>query len=118
MKAFVSGFLSGIKNCTLMCAAIFGVMGALYGSVKGLEYLIETYGEYVVVVCSVLGLILLFGVFEGLWARHQYNKWAKRLVQLEDRKREMTSWDYEYEVNKAKGAMKAILNHDYSRLVR
>ena len=118
MKPFFVGFVNGIKSCILICAAVIGGTGALYCSVKGLEYLVETYGEYVVAACSVIGLIILFGVFEGFWARRQYNKWAKRLEQLEAQKKEMLSWDYEYEVNKAKSAMKAILNHDYSRLVR
>ena len=118
MKPFFVGFVNGIKSCTLICVAITGGMGALYCSIKGLEYLVETYGEYVVAAWSVIGLIILFGVFEGFWARHQYNKWVKRLERLKTQKDTMTCWEYEYEVDRIKSAMKDILNHNYSRLVR
>ena len=118
MKPFFAGFVNGIKSCTLICVVITGGMGALYCSIKGLEYLVETYGEYVVAACSVIGLIILFGVFEGFWTRHQYNKWVKRLERLKTQKDTMTCWEYEYEVDRIKSAMKDILNHNYSRLVR
>jgi hypothetical protein len=118
MKVFCKGFVNGVKNCTVICAVITGAMGAMYGLVKGLEYLINTHGEVVVAVCSVVALIILFGIFEGFWARYQYNKWAKRLEWIESQKSAMIYCDYEYEINKAKKAMEAILNHDYSMIVR
>ena len=96
MKAFCKGFVNGVKNCTVICAVITGAMGAMYGLVKGLEYLINTHGEVAVAVCSVIALIILFGIFEGFWARYFY----------------------ESKVNRTKKAMEAILNRDYSMIVR
>ena len=118
MKAFYKGFINGVRCCTIICAAISGAMGAIYGLVKDLEYLIDTYGEVVVVVCSVVALIILFGIFEGFWARYQYNKLAKHLAKVEANKASMALVSYEYEVNRTKKAMEAILNHDYSMIVR
>lgn len=118
MKAFYKGFINGIRCCTIVCVSIIGAMGAMYGLVKGLEYLINTHGEVVVTICSVIALIILFGIVEGFWARYQYNKWAKRLEWIESQKCAMIYCDYEYEINKAKKAMEAILNHDYSMIVR
>ena len=118
MKAFYKGFINGARCCTIVCVSITGAMGAMYGLVKGLEYLINTHGEAVVTVCSVVALIILFGIVEGFWARYQYNKWAKRLEWIESQKSAMIYCDYEYEINRAKKAMKAILNHDYTMIVR
>lgn len=118
MKAFYKGFANGVKNCTVICAVITGAMGVMYGLVKGLEYLINTHGETVVVVCSIVGLIILFGIIEGFWARHQYNKLAKHLAKVEANKASMALFSYEYEVGRTKKAMEAILNHDYSMIVR
>ena len=118
MKAFYKGFANGVKNCTVICAVITGAMGAMYGLVKGLEYLINTHGEVVVAVCSVVALIILFGIFKGLWARYQYNKLVKYLAEVEANKTNMDSCMYEYRVNRTKKAMEAILNHDYSMIVR
>lgn len=118
MKAFYKGFINGVKNCTIVCAIITGAMGAMYGLVKGLEYLINTHGEVVVAVCSVVALIILFGIFEGFWARYQYNKLAKHLAEIEANKTNMDSHMYEYRVNRTKKGMEAILNHDYSMIVR
>lgn len=118
MKAFYRGFINGVRCCTIICASISGAMGAIYGLIKGLEYLIETHGEVVVTVCSIVALIILFGIFEGFWARYQYNKLAKYLAKVEANKMSMTLIDYEYKVNRTKKAMEAILNHDYSMIVR
>ena len=118
MKAFYKGFINGVRSCTIICASITGAMGAMYGLVKGLEYLINTYGEIVVVVCSVVALIILFGIVEGFWARYQYNKLAKHLAKVEANKTSMVLASYEYEVGRTKKAMEAILNHDYSMIVR
>ena len=118
MKAFYKGFINGIRCCTIICAIIFGAMGVMYGLVKGLEYLINTHGEVVVTICSIVTLIILFGIFEGFWARYQYNKLAKYLAKVEANKMSMTLIDYEYKVNRTKKAMEAILNHDYSMIVR
>lgn len=118
MKAFYKGFANGVKNCTVICAVITGAMGAMYGLVKGLEYLINTHGEVVVTVCSIVALIILFGIFEGFWARHQYNKLVKHLAKVEANKASMALVSYEYEVGRTKKAMEAILNHDYSMIVR
>ena len=118
MKAFYKGFVNGVKNCTIVCIIITGAMGAMYGLVKGLEYLINTHGEVVVAVCSVVALIILSGIFEGFWARYQYNKLAKYLVEVEANKTNMDPYFYECKVNRTKKAMKAILNHDYSMIVR
>ena len=118
MKAFYKGFINGIRCCTIICTIITGAMGAMYGLIKGLEYLINTYGEIAVVVCSIVALIILFGIFEGFWARHQYNKLAEYLAEVEANKTNMDSDMYEYRVNRTKKAMEAILNHDYSMIVR
>ena len=118
MKAFYKGFINGVRCCTIICASITGAMGAMYGLVKGLEYLINTHGEIVVAACSVVGLIILFGIIEGFWARHQYNKLAKYLAEVEANKTNMDLYFYEYKVNRTKKAMEAILNHDYSMIVR
>lgn len=118
MKAFYKGFLNGIRCCTIICVIITGAMGAMYGLVKGLEYLINTYGEVIVVVYSVIALIILFGIVEGFWARYQYNKLAKHLTKVEANKMNMALVSYEYEINRTKKAMEAILNHDYSMIVR
>lgn len=118
MKAFYKGFINGVRCCTIVCAIITGAMGAMYGLVKGLEYLIDTHGEAVVTVCSIVALIILFGIFEGFWARYQYNKLAKYLAKVEANKANMALVSYEYEVNRTKKAMEAILNHDYSMIVR
>lgn len=118
MKAFYKGFVNGVKNCTVICAVITGAMGAMYGLVKGLEYLINTHGEIVVTICSVVALIILFGIFEGFWARYQYNKLAKYLVEVEANKTNIDPYFYECKVNRTKKAMEAILNHDYSMIVR
>ena len=118
MKAFYKGFINGVRCCTIVCASIIGAMGAMYGLVKGLEYLINTHGEVVVVVCSVVTLIILFGIFEGFWARYQYNKLAKYLAETEANKTNMDPCFYECRVNRIKKAMEAILNHDYSMIVR
>ena len=118
MKAFYKGFINGVRCCTIICASITGAMGAMYGLVKGLEYLIDAHGEVVVVVCSVVALIILFGIFEGFWARYQYNKLAKHLAKVEANKASMALVSYEYEVGRTKKAMEAILNHDYSMIVR
>jgi hypothetical protein len=93
-------------------------MGVMYGLVKGLEYLVNTHGEVIVVVCSIVALITLFGIFEGFWARYQYNKLAKYLTEVEANKTNMDPYFYEYRVNRTKKAMEAILNHDYSMIVR
>lgn len=118
MKAFYKGFVNGVRCCTIICAIISGAMGAMYGLVKGLEYLINTHGEVVVTVCSIVALIILFGIFEGFWARYQYNKLSKLLASFEANKSSMTLASYEYEVGRTKKAMEAILNHDYSMIVR
>ena len=118
MKAFYKGFINGVRCCTIICAIITGAMGAMYGLVKGLEYLINTHGEVVVTICSVVALIILFGIFEGFWARYQYNKLAKYLAEVEANKTNMDSCMYEYRVNRTKKAMEAILNHDYTMIVR
>ena len=118
MKAFYKGFVNGIRSCTIICTIISGAMGAIYGLIKGLEYLINTHGEVAVVVCSVIALIILFGIFEGFWARHQYNKLAKYLAETEANKTNMDPYFYECRVNRIKKAMEAILNHDYSMIVR
>jgi hypothetical protein len=118
MRAFYKGFVNGVKCCTIVCAIITGAMGAMYGLVNGLEYLINTHGEIVVAICSVVGLIILFGIFEGFWARYQYNKLAKYLAEVEANKTNMDLYSYEYKVNRTKKAMEAILNHDYSMIVR
>lgn len=118
MRAFYRGFINGVKNCTIVCTIITGAMGAMYGLVKGLEYLINTHGEVVVAVCSVVTLIIFFGIFEGLWARYQYNKLAKYLAEIEANKTNMDSYFYECKVNRTKKAMEAILNHDCSMIVR
>ena len=118
MKAFYKGFINGVRSCTIVCAIITGAMGAMYGLVKGLEYLINTHGEVVVTVCSVIALIILFGILEGFWARYQYNKLAKYLVEVEVNKTNMDTHMYEYRVNRTKKAMEAILNRDYSMIVR
>lgn len=118
MKAFYKGFINGVKCCTIVCVSITGAMGAIYGLVKGLEYLVNTHGEVVVAVCSVIALIIFFGIIEGLWARYQYNKLTKHLAKVEANKKSMALVSYEYEVNRTKKAMEAILNHDYSMIVR
>jgi hypothetical protein len=118
MKAFYKGFINGVRGCTIICASITGAMGAIYGFVKGLEYLINTHGEVVVTVYSIVALIILFGVFEGFWARYQYNKLAKHLAKVEANTANMALVSYEYEVGRTKKAMEAILNHDYSMIVR
>lgn len=118
MKAFYKGFINGVRCCTIICASIIGAVGVIYGLVKGLEYLINTHGKVAVTVCSIIALIILFGMFEGFWARHQYNKLAKHLANVEANKMNMPSIGYEYEVNRTKKAMEAILNHDYSMIVR
>lgn len=118
MKAFYKGFIYGVKSCTIVCAIVTGAMGTMYGLVKGLEYLINTHGEIVVAACGVVALIILFGIFEGLWARYQYNKLAKYLVEVEANKTNMDPYMYEYRVNRTKKAMEAILKHDYSLIVR
>lgn len=118
MKAFYKGFINGVRCCTIICASITGAMGVMYGLVKGLEYLVNTHGEVIVVVCSIVALITLFGIFEGFWARYQYNKLAKHLARVEANKSSMLLVSYEYEVNYTKKAMEAILNHDYSMIVR
>jgi hypothetical protein len=118
MKAFYKGFVNGVKCSTIVCVSITGAMGAMYGLVKGLDYLIDTHGEIVVTICSIVALIILFGIFEGFWARYQYNKLAKYLVEVEANKTNMDSHMYEYRVNRTKKAMEAILNHDYSMIVR
>lgn len=118
MKAFYKGFINGVRSCAIICASITGAMGAMYGLIKGLEYLINTYGEIVVVVCSVVALIIFFGIVEGFWARYQYNKLAKHLAKVEANKTSMVLASYEYEVGRTKKAMEAILNHDYSMIVR
>ena len=118
MRAFYKGFINGVRCCTIVCVSIIGAMGAMYGLVKGLEYLINTHGEVVVTVCSVVALIILFGIVEGFWARYQYNKLAKHMVKVEANKANMALVSYEYEVGRTKKAMEAILNHDYSMIVR
>ena len=118
MKAFYKGFINGVRCCTIICASITGSVGIMYGLVKGLEYLINTNGKVAVAVCSITALIILFGMFEGFWARHQYNKLAKHLANVEANKMSMALVSYEYEVNRTKKAMEAILNHDYSMIVR
>ena len=118
MKAFYKGFINGIRSSAIICAIISGTMGAIYGMVRGLEYLINTHGEVVVVVCSVIVLIVLFGIFEGFWARYQYNKLAKYLTEIEANKANMDPYFYECRVNRTKRAMEAILDHDYSMIVR
>ena len=118
MKAFYKGFINGVRCCTIICASITGAMGAMYGLAKGLECLINTHGEVVVTICSVVALIILFGIFEGFWARYQYNKLAKHLAKVEANKMSMALVSYEYEVGRTKKAMEAILNHDYSMIVR
>ena len=118
MKAFYKGFINGVRCCTIICAIITGAMGAMYGLVNGLEYLINTHGEVVVTICSVVVLIILFGIVEGFWARYQYNKLAKHLAKVEANKMSMALVSYEYEVGRTKKAMEAILNHDYSMIVR
>ena len=114
MKAFYKGFIYGVRCCTIICASITGAMGAIYG----LVYLIDAHGEVVVAACSIVALIILFGIFEGLWARYQYNKLAKHLAKVEANKMSMALVGYEYEVNRTKKAMEAILSHDYSMIVR
>lgn len=118
MKAFYKGFINGVRCCTIICASITGAMGIMYGLVKGLEYLINTHGEVAVTVCGITALIVLFGIFEGFWARYQYNKLAKHLAKVEANKMSMALVSYEYEVGRTKKAMEAILNHDYSMIVR
>lgn len=118
MKAFYKGFINGVRCCTIICASFAGAMGAIYGLIKGLEYLINTHGEVAVAACSAVALIILFGIFEGFWARYQYNKLAKHLAKVEANKMSMALVSYEYEVNRTKKAMEAILNHDYSMIVR
>lgn len=118
MKAFYKGFVNGVRCCTIMCVIITGAMGAMYGLVNGLEYLINTHGEVAVVVCSVVALIVLFGILEGFWARYQYNKLAKYLAEVEANKTNMDPYLYECKVNCTKKAMEAILKHDYSMIVR
>ena len=118
MRAFYKGFINGIRSCTIVCAIISGAMGAMYGLVKGLEYLINTHGEVVVAVCSIVTLIIFSGIFEGFWARYQYNKLAKYLAEIEANKANMDPYFYECKVSRTKKAMEAILNHDYSMIVR
>jgi hypothetical protein len=65
MKAFYKGFVNGVKHYTIICTIITGAMGGIYGLVKGLEYLVNTHGEIVTTICSVVALIILFGIFEA-----------------------------------------------------
>lgn len=118
MKAFYKGFINGIRCCTIICAIITGAMGAMYGLIKGLEYLIETHGAVMTTICCIVAFIILFGIFEGLWRRYHYNKLAKHLARIEANKNNMPQYVYESEVNRIKGAMEAILKNGYSMIVR
>ena len=118
MRAFIRGFLEGIKSTAMIIGGMSAFMGIMYCITIGSKYLIDTLGSASAIVLLMIILIICAGIVQGLWVRYQYNKLAIRLQEIEQKKDTMTAFAYEQETNKVKSAMNSVLHGDYSRIVR